>query len=180
MLYTKINYYFHLLLTNKYSFVIKLAILLSIYMLFTIDNPNEIAYCAKKKALAKAVVPTLTETTSSTPIRSMGDIFELEKIKVHEKIIAYTHMEPEELINEIERSKAFEAERTGNPIEFYSAPNYEKEYIQAFMPSLEKAKIFQDKESETGFVETPTTFYDHEGLRKVYSWLRIYRRLTGR
>lgn len=152
MLNIKINYYSHLLLTNKYSFVIKLAVLLCIYMLFTLDNTNEIAYCMKKKALAKAVVPTITETTSSTPIRPVGDIFELERMKVHEKIIAYTNMEPDQLIEGFKKWKAGETGYRSQPLHIQ-----EKMYLQ----------------------RTITGVLDPNYYSKIHYLFRMYRRLMG-
>ena len=179
MLNLKLNYYSHLLLTNKYSFVIKLTVLLCIYMLFTLDNTNEIAYCMKKKALAKAVVPTITETTTSTPIRPIGDIFELERMKVHEKIIAYTHMEPEELISTLERHKALDAETTKQPIELFSLPVHEKKYIQGIIPQIQKHQLLSDSGLPGGFFAEQISMPDEIGARKVYYLLRMYRRLMG-
>lgn len=49
-----IQYYSHLLLNSKYSFLIKLTIFLAIYMLFYIDNIQDVAYCAKKQGAKKA------------------------------------------------------------------------------------------------------------------------------
>src|SRR3546814_5955515 len=71
-----INYQIHLLLTSRYSFLIKIIIIFSIYMLFYADNINDIAYCTKKnslkksgfvqylenKAAADAVVPAVAES----------------------------------------------------------------------------------------------------------------------
>jgi len=47
MTYIKLNYYSHLLLNSKYSLLIKLAIIISIYALFDLDSSTDIAYCAK-------------------------------------------------------------------------------------------------------------------------------------
>lgn len=57
MIYLKTNYYIHLLLTSKYFFVIKLAILLGIYLIFTLDSSTDIAFCttSKGKKLKKAL-----------------------------------------------------------------------------------------------------------------------------
>lgn len=53
----KLNYYSHLLLNSRYSFVIKLTIIFSIYALFYLDTSNDIAYCTQsnKKKLEKAL-----------------------------------------------------------------------------------------------------------------------------
>lgn len=47
MTYIKLNYYSHLLLNSKYSLLIKLAIIFSIYALFYLDSSTDIAYCTK-------------------------------------------------------------------------------------------------------------------------------------
>lgn len=44
---TNLHYYFHLLLTNRYSFIIKLTIFVSIYILFYFKNINNISYCTE-------------------------------------------------------------------------------------------------------------------------------------
>lgn len=44
---TNLHYYFHLLLTNRYSFIIKLTIFVSIYLLFYLKNINNISYCTE-------------------------------------------------------------------------------------------------------------------------------------
>lgn len=49
MTYIKLNYYSHLLLNSKYSLLIKLAIIFSIYALFYLDSSTDIAYCTKAK-----------------------------------------------------------------------------------------------------------------------------------
>lgn len=49
-----INYQIHLLLSSKYSFIIKLAIILLIYSIFYLDSIQDIAYCAKKTGVKKA------------------------------------------------------------------------------------------------------------------------------
>lgn len=59
-----IQYYSHILLHSKYSFIIKLAICLSIYLLFYADNLNDLAYCAKKKGAAKAAEAAKTAASA--------------------------------------------------------------------------------------------------------------------
>lgn len=49
MLNLKINYYSHLLLTNKYSFVIKLAIIFSIYAIFYANNSMGVTHCTNEQ-----------------------------------------------------------------------------------------------------------------------------------
>lgn len=57
MLNLKLNYYFHILLTHKYSFLIKLIIIFSIYTLFYLDYSTDIAFCTQssEKRLKKAL-----------------------------------------------------------------------------------------------------------------------------
>lgn len=47
----KLQYYSHLMLNSKYSFLIKLVIIFSIYTLFYLDSSADIAYCTKSKAV---------------------------------------------------------------------------------------------------------------------------------
>ena len=57
MTYIKLNYYSHLLLNSKYSLLIKVVIIFSIYALFYIDSSTDIAYCTQssEKKLKKAL-----------------------------------------------------------------------------------------------------------------------------
>lgn len=149
---TNIQYYSHLLLNSRYSFIIKLIIIFSIYMLFYADNINDIAYCAKTKGTAR-ISPDLAESKTSATISPIGDIFELERMKVHEKIIAYTNMEPYQLL---EGFKKWKSENTGS---FRGRPLYlqEKSYLHTIIPG-------------------PVEPYYHE---KVHYLLRMYRRLNN-
>jgi len=61
-----IQYYSHLILQSKYSFIIKLTIFLSIYLLFYADNLNDLAYCAKKKGAAKAAEAARAAASAET------------------------------------------------------------------------------------------------------------------
>src|SRR5688572_7952666 len=57
MLILKLNYYSHLLLNSRYSLLIKLIIIFSIYTLLYVDNSTDIVYCTQsnKKKLEKAL-----------------------------------------------------------------------------------------------------------------------------
>lgn len=175
----KLNYYSHILLTSKYSFIIKLVVFFSIYLLFYADNINDLAFCAKKKAssITTSTTPTLAEAKTSTRIRPVGDIFELERMKVHEKIVAYTNMEPEDLIRSINRLKSKEAKELGESFRALSTPLNEKKYIQEIMPPIHKHTMFEGRYGGHSVDIAPIP--DEIGARKVYYLLRMYRRLIG-
>lgn len=171
---TIIQYYFHLLLNSRYSFIIKIVIIFSIYMLFYADNINDIAYCAKKKGTG---VPILAEAKSSTSSRLTGDVFSLERIRIHEKIVAYTNMEPDELIRSITRLKTNEAKEIGVSFKALSTPLHEKKYIQDIIPPVHKHQLFEGRYG--GHSLEVASIPDEAGARKVYYLLRMHRRLNG-
>lgn len=176
---TNIQYYSHLILHSKYSFIIKLTIFLGIYLLFYADNLNDLAFCAKKKtsSITTSTTPDLAEAKTSTRIRPVGAIFELERMKVHEKIVAYTNMEPEDLIRAINRLKSKEAKELGESFRALSTPLHEKKYIQNIIPPIHKHTVFEGDYGGHSVDIAPIP--DELGARKVYYLLRMYKRLMG-
>jgi len=61
----RLQYYSHICLTHKYSFIIKFLIIFAIYSLFYLDNIQDIAYCAKKSGLKKSGFIQYLENTAA-------------------------------------------------------------------------------------------------------------------
>lgn len=150
----KLNYYSHLLLNSKYKFIINLFIILIIYSLF---YGNTIGYCMMKATAGETVSSSLPGTVSAeskaaTDIKPISDVFELEKMKVHEKIIAYTNMEPDQLVEGFQKWKAKDMSYRGQPL-----PVQEKMYLR-----------------NTIHGSADPNYYN-----KVHYLFRMYRRLMG-
>lgn len=120
-------------------------------MLFYADNLNDLAYCAKNKGAA-SVDSMLAEAKTPARIRPVGDIFELEKMKVHEKIIAYTNMEPDQLVEGFKKWKASDTSYRGRPLHLQ-----ERAYLQITIGGS----------------------LDPNYYSKIHYLFRMYRRLMG-
>lgn len=92
------------------------------------------------------------ESKAATDIKPISDVFELEKMKVHEKIIAYTNMEPDQLVEGFQKWKAKDMSYRGQPL-----PVQEKMYLR-----------------NTIHGSADPNYYN-----KVHYLFRMYRRLMG-
>lgn len=149
-----VQYYTHLLLNSKHRMFINLFIILTIYSVF---YGNTIGYCMMKANAGETISSSLPETVvaeskTATDIKSISDVFELEKMKVHEKIIAYTNMEPDQLVEGFQKWKAKDMSYRGQPL-----PVQEKMYLR-----------------HTIHGSADPNYYN-----KVHYLFRMYRRLMG-
>lgn len=144
MINLKIQYYIHLLLNNKYAFIFKIIIICFIYLVF---HYNNLILCTYE--------------------------LELEKIRIEEKLIAYTNLEPEQLLQKLEEWKQQQQGRSIPGVypdtltyENLSNPFHEKRFLASLklngFSKLDRHLVLSSKED----------------VRETYSLLRMYRRLS--
>lgn len=156
-----LQYQIHLILNSKYKFLINLFIILCSYSIFYGDF---IGYCMDQKGTPNDS-PTPTET--SPLIIPVSDALVREKLRIHEKIIDYTHMEPEYLLRQINVNM--------------SEPETAKARLIDILPRVSQPQV----PAGGGFLTPallPTETYqvpDVVGARYVYNLLKMYLRLKN-
>lgn len=138
---SKLQYYSHLMLNSRYSLLIKLVIIFSIYILFYLDSSADIAYCTKSKAvnLKKqntelqheifALKNELTRFRMSVDPNSYRELDTLETLK--ERIASYRERHAEGFITGEETQLSRHVRHIGAnrpdlkfPPSFYSATKF--------------------------------------------------------
>jgi len=134
---------------------------------------------ATSSAIAESAMPQSrpgTPTSPSTPIRPIGDIFELEKMRVYEKIVAYTHKNPDELLNGLDEklNRANSREILRDSANF----KLEQEFVEKVVPKITEQRLHGGRD---GFPLHPReeTVVDTAAAREVHYLLRMYRQLKS-